>query len=233
MLTSVGRRAGRLRTCGRELHASCLRRSASCLPEEWRALRVRRRHRSRIVRPVPVLAARGRSARRVRLASDASDLRRYGAARACRSPSRSRRPRDGHGRSAAKRPQSFREALGEAFGHGSYVLLVLGFFTCGFHIAFITVHLPPYLVDGARRVVGRLGARLHRPVQHLRRDCRRHARRQAAQTLSAFDHLPLRAVAIAGLPARADDARERTDLRFRDGRAVALDRSADLRLSSR
>jgi MFS family permease len=48
---------------------------------------------------------------------------------------------------AVKRPQSFREALGEAFGHQSYVLLVLGFFTCGFHIAFITVHLPPYLVD--------------------------------------------------------------------------------------
>jgi MFS family permease len=48
---------------------------------------------------------------------------------------------------AAKKPQSFREALGEAFGHGSYVLLVLGFFTCGFHVAFITVHLPPYLVD--------------------------------------------------------------------------------------
>ena len=48
---------------------------------------------------------------------------------------------------AAKKPQSFREALGEAFGHQSYVLLVLGFFTCGFHIAFITVHLPPYLVD--------------------------------------------------------------------------------------
>lgn len=51
------------------------------------------------------------------------------------------------GTSAARKPQSFREALGEAFGHGSYVLLVLGFFTCGFHIAFITVHLPPYLVD--------------------------------------------------------------------------------------
>ena len=44
-------------------------------------------------------------------------------------------------------PQSFREALSEAFGHGSYVLLVLGFFTCGFHVAFITTHLPPYLVD--------------------------------------------------------------------------------------
>lgn len=49
--------------------------------------------------------------------------------------------------SAAAAPQSFREALGEAFGHNSYILLVLGFFTCGFHVAFITTHLPPYLVD--------------------------------------------------------------------------------------
>jgi predicted MFS family arabinose efflux permease len=44
-------------------------------------------------------------------------------------------------------PQSFKDAIGEAFAHGSYVLLVLGFFTCGFHVAFITTHLPPYLVD--------------------------------------------------------------------------------------
>lgn len=43
--------------------------------------------------------------------------------------------------------QSFRTALIEAFGHRSYVLLVLGFFTCGFQLAFITVHLPAYLVD--------------------------------------------------------------------------------------
>ena len=43
--------------------------------------------------------------------------------------------------------QSFKTALGEAFGHRSYVLLVLGFFTCGFQLAFITVHLPAYLVD--------------------------------------------------------------------------------------
>ena len=33
------------------------------------------------------------------------------------------------------------------FGHRSYVLLVLGFFTCGFQLAFITVHLPAYLAD--------------------------------------------------------------------------------------
>jgi MFS family permease len=43
--------------------------------------------------------------------------------------------------------QSLRHALGEAFSHRSYVLLVLGFFTCGFQLAFITVHLPSYLVD--------------------------------------------------------------------------------------
>jgi len=43
--------------------------------------------------------------------------------------------------------QSLREALAEAAGHRSYVLLVLGFFTCGFQLLFITVHLPAYVVD--------------------------------------------------------------------------------------
>ena len=43
--------------------------------------------------------------------------------------------------------QSVTEALGEAFRHRSYVLLVLGFFTCGFQLAFVTVHLPAYLID--------------------------------------------------------------------------------------
>ena len=43
--------------------------------------------------------------------------------------------------------QSLRQALSEALLHRSYVLLVLGFFTCGFQLAFITIHLPPYLVD--------------------------------------------------------------------------------------
>ena len=44
-------------------------------------------------------------------------------------------------------PQSLTQALAEAFGHRSYLLLVLGFFTCGFQLAFITVHLPAYLMD--------------------------------------------------------------------------------------
>jgi MFS family permease len=43
--------------------------------------------------------------------------------------------------------QSFKQALAEAFWHRSYVLLVIGFFTCGFQLAFITVHLPSYLID--------------------------------------------------------------------------------------
>lgn len=43
--------------------------------------------------------------------------------------------------------QSIAAALAEAFGHRSYVLLVTGFFTCGFQLAFITIHLPAYLVD--------------------------------------------------------------------------------------
>jgi MFS family permease len=44
-------------------------------------------------------------------------------------------------------PQSLWQALREAFAHRSYVLLTLGYFTCGFQLAFITVHLPAYLVD--------------------------------------------------------------------------------------
>src|SRR3974390_887155 len=48
---------------------------------------------------------------------------------------------------SAKSTQSARQAFAEAFGHRSYVLLVLGFFTCGFQLAFITVHLPSYLID--------------------------------------------------------------------------------------
>jgi MFS family permease len=43
--------------------------------------------------------------------------------------------------------QSLGQALSEAVGHRSYVLLVVGFFTCGFQLAFITVHMPAYLVD--------------------------------------------------------------------------------------
>lgn len=43
--------------------------------------------------------------------------------------------------------QSVRAALKEATSDRNYLLLVTGYFTCGFQLFFITVHLPAYLVD--------------------------------------------------------------------------------------
>lgn len=48
---------------------------------------------------------------------------------------------------ASELKQSLREAISEASRHGSYVLLTVGFFVCGFHVAFITVHFPTYVRD--------------------------------------------------------------------------------------
>jgi MFS family permease len=43
--------------------------------------------------------------------------------------------------------QKVTEALQEALGYRSFVLLVSGFFVCGFHVAFITAHMPAFLTD--------------------------------------------------------------------------------------
>jgi predicted MFS family arabinose efflux permease len=48
----------------------------------------------------------------------------------------------GHGQ------QTIREALAEASRHSGYLYLTAGFFVCGWHVAFIAVHLPAYLADG-------------------------------------------------------------------------------------
>ncbi|MEL0003297.1 MAG: MFS transporter [Rhodospirillales bacterium] len=40
-----------------------------------------------------------------------------------------------------------RQALQQAFHHRSYVLLIIGFFVCGFHVSFIGTHLPAYVSD--------------------------------------------------------------------------------------
>jgi MFS family permease len=50
-------------------------------------------------------------------------------------------------RAATAQTQTYKQALAEALGHRSYILLVLGFFTCGFQLGFVTLHLPAYLVD--------------------------------------------------------------------------------------
>jgi len=45
---------------------------------------------------------------------------------------------------AGPRPQTLQEAFDEAFRLPSYWLLIVGFFVCGFHVAFYAVHLPAY-----------------------------------------------------------------------------------------
>ena len=51
--------------------------------------------------------------------------------------------------------QTMGEALREAGGHLGYILLTAGFFVCGFHLAFITVHFPAYIQDlGMDPVIG-------------------------------------------------------------------------------
>ncbi len=45
------------------------------------------------------------------------------------------------------RSQTLNEAFAEAFAHPSFWLLVAGFFVCGFHVAFYSVHLPAYAAD--------------------------------------------------------------------------------------
>ena len=49
--------------------------------------------------------------------------------------------------SDARIEQGLGEAIVEAARHRGYVLLTLGFFVCGFHVAFITVHFPAYVRD--------------------------------------------------------------------------------------
>ena len=56
-------------------------------------------------------------------------------------PSTSRAPGE------APSDQTMGEALGEAMTHRGYVLLTVGFFVCGFHVAFLTVHFPAYVTD--------------------------------------------------------------------------------------
>ena len=49
--------------------------------------------------------------------------------------------------SQADRDQTFISAMKEAFAHKGYVLLVLGFFVCGFQITLVGTHVPGYMQD--------------------------------------------------------------------------------------
>ena len=52
-----------------------------------------------------------------------------------------------HQNETAVAAHSLPQALKEAFAHRGYWLIHLGFFVCGFHVAFITVHFPAYISD--------------------------------------------------------------------------------------
>ena len=133
------------------------------------------------------------------------------------------------GGAALPATQSLMSALAEAFGHRSYVFLVLGFFTCGFQLAFITLHLPSYLIDrglsaqiggwtlatiGLFNIIGSISVGWLSNIYPRR-------------YLLALNYF-LRARLHRGLRAAAGEPRDHAAVRRRHGPAVALDRAADL-----
>jgi predicted MFS family arabinose efflux permease len=49
--------------------------------------------------------------------------------------------------SVARREQTIAQALSEAFAYPPFLLLMAGYFVCGFQVVFIGVHMPSYLKD--------------------------------------------------------------------------------------
>ncbi|MCH6583028.1 MAG: MFS transporter [Proteobacteria bacterium] len=56
-------------------------------------------------------------------------------------------PNDARPRGEPLTDQTLGQAIREARDHRGFVLLTSGFFVCGFHVAFITVHFPAYVKD--------------------------------------------------------------------------------------
>jgi predicted MFS family arabinose efflux permease len=65
-------------------------------------------------------------------------------------------PFDDRGKGAGIAAQTLGQALREAMAHRSFLLLVIGFFVCGYHVAFIQTHLPAFIVDAG--IPARVGA---------------------------------------------------------------------------
>jgi MFS family permease len=49
------------------------------------------------------------------------------------------------GKGPPETPMTLRAAINEATSHRGFILLALGFFVCGFHVSFISVHFPAYV----------------------------------------------------------------------------------------
>ena len=70
-------------------------------------------------------------------------------------------PSDATAKGEDESDQTLLNALREAKDHSGFVLLTIGFFVCGFHVAFITVHFPAYISDlGMGAEVGAIGLAL-------------------------------------------------------------------------
>ncbi|MCB1742176.1 MAG: MFS transporter [Gammaproteobacteria bacterium] len=96
--------------------------------------------------------------------------------------------------------QTIGQALKEAVGHRGFVLLTVGFFVCGFHVAFIGVHFPAYVRDlGLAPEVGAYSMAIIGLVNILGAfSAGLVGQRMSKRTALSFIYL-LRALAITGL----------------------------------
>jgi len=60
---------------------------------------------------------------------------------------RSPNENESSGDSKTNQKQTTFQALSEAFSNKSYLLLISGFFVCGFHITLVGTHVPKYVID--------------------------------------------------------------------------------------
>ena len=201
------------------------------LPRDVALLRVRHRHRRRLVRPVPVLAARRRAARRDRLAERRCWCLPSSCCSCCRWRSRSRSPATGHGRRKLERcrnPSARRWAKPSATAPTC----------CWCSASSPAASMSPSSPRTCRPIWSTRGSTPRGAAGCSRSSaCSTSSARsrrgvlgeQIAEALPALHHLFLARDRHHGVPADADDARERADLRRLHGRALALHRSAHLR----
>jgi MFS family permease len=124
--------------------------------------------------------------------------------------------------------QSIGDALREAFGHQSYLLLTAGFFVCGFQVAFITAHFPAYIgdigIDARYAVMGIALIGFFNIIGSL-------ASGVIGQKYSKPIFLALiyigRSIAVTVFLLLPQIGHQRHHLFHRDGPVVAVDRAAD------
>ena len=136
---------------------------------------------------------------------------------------------------APHRDQTIVQALREAFRYPSFLLLMAGYFVCGFQVVFIGVHMPSYLQDkGLSPEVASYALALIGLFNVFGTYIAGSLGAAAGQAQASWPSIYLgRAVGDRGVPAGAAHAAVGLRLRRRDGPAVAVHRAADQRASWR